>query len=229
MVTEAIRKIVEWKKKETLLNLFVKKYFRGKLVSKVEYFDTPLGEKVIIYCARPRLVLGRANERANELAKILKEQFGFKNPKIEAVPVENPLLDAEIVAELIAIRIEKYGSRAARRITSRVMRQVMEAGARGIEVRLSGKLMGDRATKIRAYMGKMKKSGEVNKEIVRKAKNEAYLPQGVIGVEVWILPPDVQLPDEVKIKEYSEINVEKLNQIDPEIAKKFQELLEEAL
>jgi ribosomal protein S3 len=75
----------------------------------------------------------------------------------------------------------------------------------------------------------MKKSGEVNKEIVRKAKNEAYLPQGVIGVEVWILPPDVQLPDEVKIKEYSEINVEKLNQIDPEIAKKFQELLEEAL
>jgi len=227
MVSEAIQKIVDWKKRETLVNLFIKKYLRGKLVSRVECFDTPLGEKIIIYCARPRIVLGKANERANELSNILKEKFGFKNPKIEAVAVSNPLLDAEIVAELIAIRIERYGSRAARRIVARIMKQVMEAGAKGIEVRLAGKIMGDRASKIRSFMGYMKKSGEINKEGVRKAKNEAYLPQGVIGIEVWILPDDIRLPDEIIVKEYTDIDIEKLNNLDPEIAKKFEELIQE--
>ena len=227
MVSEAIRKIVGWRKKETLIHLFVKKYLKGKLISRVEYYDTPLGERIIIYCARPRLALGRANERAQELAKILKDKFGLKNPQIEAVPVDNPLLDANIVAELIATRIERLGSKAARRIVARVIQQVMEAGARGVEIRLAGKIVGERATRIRFSAGNMKKSGEVNKEGVRRAVDIAVLPQGVIGVQVKILPGDVRLPDEVKIKEPYEVKVEELEKIDPELAKKFQELLEE--
>ena len=227
MVSEAIRKIVNWRKKETLIHLFVKKYLKGKLISKVEYYDTPLGEKIIIHCARPRFVLGKANERAQELAKILKTKFGLKNPQIEAIPVDNPLLDANIVAELIATRIERLGSRAARRVVARIIQQVMEAGARGVEIRLAGKIIGERATKIRFSAGNMKKSGEVNKEGVRKAIDIAILPQGVIGVQVRILPGDIRLPDEVKIKEPYEVRVEELEEIDPELAKKFQELLEE--
>jgi len=226
MVSESIEKIIQWRKKETLLNILLKKYLRGKLVSRVECFDTPLGEKVVIYCARPRLVLGRANERLNEIIRILKEQLGFKNPQIEAVPVENPLLDANIVAELIAIRLERYGSKAARKIMIRIAEQVMNAGAKGVEIRITGKVIGERSTTIRYALGHMKKSGEINKKGVRKAVEVAKLPQGVVGIQVRILPPEVKLSDEIIIKEPYEINSEELEKIDPEIAKKFKEMLE---
>jgi len=223
MVAEAIKKIIEWRKKETLLNLFLKQYLRGRLMSRVEYFDTPLGEKVIIYCARPRLVLGRANERMEELVSILKQKFGFKNPQIEAVAVDNPFLDASIVAEMVAIRLERLGTRAAKNVGLRMVQQVMEAGARGVEIRLSGKLVGERATSIRFYAGYMKKSGEVNKEYVRKAIDIAKLPQGVVGIQVRILPPDVKLPDEVKIKE--EIKIEEVKDLDTETLEKLRKIL----
>jgi len=225
MVSESIEKIIEWRKKETLLNILLKRYLRGKLVSKVEYFDTPLGEKVIIYCARPRLVLGRANERISEIISLLKEQLGFKNPQVEAIPVENPLLDANIVAEMIAIRIEKYGSRVIRKIIIKTAEQVMQAGAKGIEIKVSGKVIGERASSIRYSLGYMKKSGEINKKGVRKAVEVARLPQGIVGIQVRILP-DVRLPDEINIKNTYDINIEELEKIDSEIAKKFREIIE---
>jgi len=226
MVSESIEKIVQWRKKETLLNVTLKKYLRGKLVSKIEYFDTPLGEKIIIYCARPRLVLGRANERLNEIVRILKEQLGFKNPQVEAVPVDNPLLDANIVAELIATRLEKFGSKAARKIMIRLAEQIMNAGAKGVEIKITGKVIGERSSTIRYALGYMKKSGEVNKTGIRKAVEIAKLPQGVVGVQVRILPPETKLPDEVVLKEIYEINPEELERIDPEIAKRFKESME---
>ena len=226
MVSESIEKIVQWRKKETLLNVTLKKYLRGKLVSKIEYFDTPLGEKIIIYCARPRLVLGRANERLNEIVRILKEQLGFKIPQVEAVSVDNPLLDANIVAELIATRLEKFGSKAARKIMIRLAEQIMNAGAKGVEIKITGKVIGERSSTIRYALGYMKKSGEVNKTGIRKAVEIAKLPQGVVGVQVRILPPETKLPDEVVLKEIYEINPEELERIDPEIAKRFKESME---
>jgi len=212
MVTENLRKIIEHKKKETLLNLILKREFKGKLISKVIYFDTPLGEKVIIYCARPRLVLGKANENLEKIIRICKD-IGLKNPQVDAVPVENPLLDSNIVADLIAAKLEKFGTKAARRIAINIAEDVIKAGAVGIEIRLTGKLIGERSTTIRIQKGKIKKSGEINKEI-GVAITHAFLPQGVVGVKVRILPPNIRLPDDIRIRDYGELDIEKLERID---------------
>lgn len=215
MVTENIGGIVESKVREAILERILKKEFKGKLISHIKTFETPLGEKIIIYCARPRLVLGKANENVNKIVKIAKS-LGYKNPIVEAVPVENPLLNANIVADLIAYELEKYNVRAARRIMVDIASKVMEAGARGIEIRLTGKVIGERTSTVRYFVGHMKKSGEVNKKM-SKAVAHAYLPQGVVGVQVRILTPDIKLPDEVHIKEISEIDPKKLEEIDPKL------------
>ncbi|RIB35508.1 MAG: hypothetical protein BXU00_00130 [Candidatus Nanoclepta minutus] len=215
MATENLRKIIEHKKRETLLNFILKREFKGKLISRIIYFDTPLGEKILIFCARPRLVLGKANENLEKILNICK-RIGFKNPQIEAVPVENPLLDANIVADLIASKIERQGARAARKIAMNISESVMKAGAIGIEIRITGKVIGERSSTIRIQKGKMKKSGEINK-IFGTAISHAFLPQGSVGVKVKILPPNATLMDNIRIKKYNELDLEKLEKIDPRI------------
>ncbi len=227
MVAEIIRKIVDWKKKETLIDIFLKDYLRGKYVSKVELYPVPLGEKVVIYTARPRAVAGKANERLSEIAQVLKDKFGLSNPQIEVRSVDNPWLDAQIVAERVAMMLERLGTKAFKMIGYRTIQRVMEAGARGVEIRMTGKIPGQRSNSWKFYTGYMKKSGEVNKKGVRKAIAIAKLPAGVVGVKVSILPPDVKLPDEVRVKELHEINIEALSSVDPEISKKLEEYLKE--
>jgi len=215
MATENLRKIIEHKKRETLLNFILKREFKGKLISRIIYFDTPLGEKILIFCARPRLVLGKANENLEKILNICK-RIGFKNPQIEAVPVENPLLDANIVADLISSKIERQGARAARKIAMNISESVMKAGAIGIEIRITGKVIGERSSTIRIQKGKMKKSGEINK-IFRTAISHAFLPQGSVGIKVKILPPNATLMDNIRIREYNELDLEKLEKIDPRL------------
>ncbi|MEM0379245.1 MAG: hypothetical protein QXG71_00565 [Nanopusillaceae archaeon] len=226
MVTENINKIIEHKKREVLLNKILKTEFKGKFISRVTYIDTPLVEKIIIYCTKPRLVLGKANENLERIIKICKN-LGFKNPQIEAIPVENPLLDSEIIADLIASRIERFGTKAARKIAIKVAEDVMKAGAIGIEIRLTGKIIGERSSTVRIFKGNMKKSGEVNK-IMNVAIAHAKLPQGVIGVEVRILHPKIEIPDNLKIKDYAEINLDNLENIDPNLINIINEKIKEA-
>lgn len=225
MAEELIEKIVERKRKEAYLYDLLKREFKGRLISKVVYYDTPLGEKVIIYCANPRLVLGRANENVEKIINLCKKYLGFKNPNVEAIAVENPLLDPEIVADLISYRIEKFGTRAARRIMIDIAQKVIEAGARGIEIRITGKVIGEKSQTIRYQLGKIKKAGELNK-IFRKAVAHAKLPSGVVGVQVRILPENVKISDNVRIKEISELSVDEIKNLDPEILEKLQKKLE---
>ncbi|MEM1634475.1 MAG: hypothetical protein QXI77_01835 [Nanopusillaceae archaeon] len=226
MVTENINKIIEHKRKEVLLNKILKTEFKGKFISKVVYFNTPLVEKVIIYCAKPRLVLGKANENLEKIIKICK-RLGFKNPQIEAIPVENPLLDSEIVADLIASRIEKFGTKAARKIAIKVAEDVINAGAIGVEIRLTGKIIGERSSTVRIFKGNMKKSGEINK-IMGVSIAHAKLPQGVIGIKVRILHPKIRIPDNIKIKDYKEIDIDKLESIDPNLVNILNEKIKES-
>ncbi|MGC9132851.1 MAG: KH domain-containing protein [Nanopusillaceae archaeon] len=220
MATKNIEEIVKEKRVEAVLDKVLKDKFKGKLISRVEYLKISMGTKVIIYCARPRLVLGKSNENMEKIKKIVEEITKSKDPIIEVVAVENPLLDSEIVADLIAAQIERYGNRAIRRIMQKVMDQVMQAGGLGIEVRVTGKVIGDRSSTIREQRGYIKKSGELNK-IIGKSIRHAKLSSGVIGIQVRILKSGENLPDRIKIKDIAEINPEELEKIDPSLLEKI--------
>ena len=84
-----------------------------------------------------------------------------------------------------------------------MMENVMNAGALGIEIIISGKIPGARAKSWRFYTGYLKKCGDVALS-VRAARKSALLKSGIIGVKVAIMPPDIVLPDKIKLLEEPE-------------------------
>ncbi|MCX6709765.1 MAG: hypothetical protein NTV63_02300, partial [Candidatus Woesearchaeota archaeon] len=79
--------------------------------------------------------------------------------------------------------------------------EVMAAGAMGIEIMLSGKIPSSRAKSWRVYDGYLKKAGDISIENVKRAMNKAELKTGTVGIKVSIMPPDVKIPDNMKLIE----------------------------
>jgi len=158
-----------------------------------------MGEKVIIYASRPGLVVGREGQNIKRLTNLLKKKFKLENPQIEINEVEDISLDANIIAEKIASSLERFGITKFKGVGHKVMQEVMNAGARGIEIIISGKVPSARAKRWRFYQGYLKKCGDIAIEGVRKAYKIAQLKSGIIGIQVRIMPPETKLPDEIKL------------------------------
>ncbi len=175
--------------------------FKHAAISEVEVKRTPLGEKIIIKSSRPGIVVGRKGKNISSLSETLKQMFNLENPEIEVVEVENPFLDPRILAEDIAMRLERYGPNVFKSAMHKTIEKIMRAGARGAEITISGKVPGARAKTWRVSKGHLKKSGYPAQYLIKEAKTYATLKVGKVGISVKILPPDVVLPDDVKIAE----------------------------
>ncbi|HDP73756.1 MAG TPA: 30S ribosomal protein S3 [Candidatus Woesearchaeota archaeon] len=191
------------------VNLFrIREYIFNKFpnagISSVEVKRTPLGEKVILSSSMPGLVVGRKGKNIVSLSDELKEKFGLENPEIEVLEVENPFLDAKIMAEGIVVSLQRFGPNGFKSAMHKTIDKIMRAGARGVEVVLSGKIPGARARTWRVSKGYLKKCGNPAQTLVKKNISVASLKAGIIGVVVKILPPGVNLPDDVSIKQKSE-------------------------
>lgn len=193
------RKFVDEHKKEFLVEEFIRENLKGVGHSKTIVKKTPLGEKIIIYSSRPGLVVGRAGANIKKLTKQLKAKFNFENPQIEIAEVENVNLDPQIVAEKISNSMEKFGVNKFKGIMHKAMADVMNSGAKGVEIHLSGKLPSSRAKTWRVYAGYLKKCGDPAISGVKSAKMQSLLKAGVVGIKVDIMPPDLKLPDKVII------------------------------
>jgi small subunit ribosomal protein S3 len=126
----------------------------------------------------------------------LSARFGIENPQIEVVEVEKPDLDAKLVAERVGKQIElKPRVKPIMRIS---LREVMNAGALGAEIRVAGKVAGKgaKAKALSVRAGYLKKSGEAMK-LVSVGHYTAYLKAGAIGVTVKIVPPGTVFADRV--------------------------------
>ncbi len=209
------RKFVAEKIKEFEIHEYISKTFTNVGHSHTKLQRTPLGEKIIVYASRPGLVVGKSGENIKRLTKNLKKNFNLENPQIEINEIENPLLNAHIVAEHIVSALERFGSQRFKGIGHKMMSEVMNAGARGVEIVMSGKIPGARAKSWRFYAGYLKKCGELAITGVDSACCAAKLKAGVIGVRVKIMSPDVLLPDKLELlsraaveQKEAEVNVE---------------------
>ncbi|MFC1801115.1 30S ribosomal protein S3 [Nanoarchaeota archaeon] len=173
---------------------------------------TPLGEKVIIYASRPGLVVGRKGSNIKALTAQLKKKFNLENPQIEINEVENVFLVPEIVAEKIAMSLERFGTGRFKGVGHKMLERILDAGALGVEILISGKVPGARARTWRFYQGYLKKCGEVALTGVRKAYKSALLKTGIIGIQVRIMPPDIKLPDTVELLEEKEEVIEEVKE-----------------
>ncbi|MBU0461749.1 MAG: 30S ribosomal protein S3 [Nanoarchaeota archaeon] len=193
------RRIVDEKLKEFQIQEYITQHLRNMGHSHIKLQKTPLGDKIIIYAARPGLIVGRKGQTINLLTANLKKTFNLENPQIEINEVENVNLDAQIVAERIANSLEKFGSARFKGIGHRVLTDAMNSGALGIEVIISGKVPSSRAKRWRFYQGYLKKCGEIAITGVHVAYAAAHLKTGTVGIQVRIMPPETKLPDDVQL------------------------------
>ncbi|MEM1644295.1 MAG: 30S ribosomal protein S3 [Ignisphaera sp.] len=153
----------------------------------VDLVRTPLGTRVIIYAARPGMIIGRRGQNLRIIQAVLEQIFGIENPQITVVEVDNPDLNSRTVAFNIALALER--GIHFRRAAFVALRRVMGAGAIGCEIVISGKLVAERARYEKVRAGKVYKSGEQSLHLVDRAIAHVLLKPGIFGVEVLITKP----------------------------------------
>jgi small subunit ribosomal protein S3 len=192
------KKFAVFKKEELGVKEYIKKELGKGRISYVSIEYTPVGEKIIVATSKPGLVIGRQGEKVEQLTRVLKKRFSLDNPHIEIREITQPLLDAQLVADEIAILLERRGSLKFKVIAYRMLQEIMKSGALGTQITLSGKLPSDRARRWNFAQGYLKKTGDPAK-VVNKAQSQAKTLQGVVGISVSILPPDAELHDKITI------------------------------
>ena len=219
------RQFVNQKVKEFQIKEFISAELGKSGYSHLEIQRTPLGEKVIIYTVRPGLVVGKKGENINRLTAILKNKFKMENPQIEIGELDNPNLDSDLVADKIASTLERFGSKRFKSIGYRGLQEILDAGALGAEIVLSGKIPSSRAKSWRFKAGYLKKSGDISMSKVSKTTINANLKSGAVGIKISIMTPDIILPDKIIIK--PKIIVEEIDEEPKEKPKEKKETKEE--
>ncbi|MBS3076127.1 30S ribosomal protein S3 [Candidatus Pacearchaeota archaeon] len=194
------RKTVDLKKEEFAVKNAIKENLGKGKVSRVKIEYTPVGEKVIISTHKPGLVIGRGGEKINELTQMLKANFKLENPHVEIYEILEPEFDSQVMADEIALGLERFGPMKFKVIAYKTLQKIMKAGAMGVEIRLGGKLPGARAKSWRFAQGYLKKTGEPAK-LVDRAQARAETKPGTVGIKVSILSPHVKLIDKIEVND----------------------------
>ena len=155
----------------------------------VEVRTTPHRTEIIIRATRTQSVLGEKGQRIRELTSVVQKRFDFADGAVElyAERVQNRGLCAQAQAE--SLKFKLLGGLAVRRACYGVVRFVMEASAKGVEVIVTGKLRGQRAKGMKFGDGYMIKTGHAGQVYTDTAVRHVLMRQGVIGIRVSIMLP----------------------------------------
>lgn len=181
----------------------INEYLRSELVragfAGVDIQKTPLGVRITLRTSRPGLVIGKGGKRIQEITDILHDRFGLEMPQIEVEEVPNPDLNAQIMAERLAYSLDR--GRHYRRAGYYILRKIMDSGAKGTEIIVSGKVTSQRARTTVFRAGTMKKSGQPAQEGVDRGVAQCIQKSGTLGIIVKIMHADIRMGDTVKIKD----------------------------
>ncbi len=183
-------------------NMIIDNYLKSELkragYAGVEFQKTPLGNRVVIYAERPGLVIGRQGTTIRELAHIMETKYGLENPQIAVIPVQTPELNARIMAGRVASALER--GIHFRRSAFIALRQISEAGARGAEIIIRGKLSTERSRYEKFRTGAILKAGQPRKYAVDSAVTNVLMKPGSFGIKVNIYLP-VKTIDDISVVE----------------------------
>merc|ERR1712159_737530 len=157
--------------------------------SGVEVRQTPARHEIIIRATRTQNVLGEKGRRIRELTAVVQKRFGFLPNSVELYAEKVLHRGLCAVAQAESLKFKLLGGLAVRRACYGVLRYVMESGARGVEVIVSGKLRAQRAKAMKFTDGYMIKTGHSKRAYIDAAVRHELMRQGVLGVKVSIMLP----------------------------------------
>jgi len=182
-----------------LIKEFLLKKIEGAGFGGMNIQRTPMGTRINILVERPGMVIGKSGSKIKELTDAIRDNFKVDNPQIEIEEAGSKAsLNAQIMAEKLAEALERGWH--FRRAGHSTVRRIMDAGAKGCQVIIAGKLTGARHRTEKFTEGHVKYCGETARLVMDNGYAVAKLKPGVLGVKVRIMKPDSKLPDEIKIK-----------------------------
>ena len=161
--------------------------------SRVELTKSPVGTRVVIYAAKPGMVIGRRGQSIRDLTKLLEEKFGIENPQLSVATIEVPEQDPKVVASQVAQALQRGVH--FRRSAYWAIQRVIESGALGVEITIRGKLTTERARYEKFRAGYLPRVGDPVLKNLRTAVVDVQLKQGLFGINVRVLPPNVDFID----------------------------------
>ena len=180
-------------KKQYVRNLKADMELRKMITSKYPGIEKVIIERtandahVIIYCAKPGVIIGKKGADAENMKKSLQKILNM-SVHLSIREVKTPDLSANLLAESVALQLEKRV--LFRKAVKRAIQSAMRAGALGIKVTVSGRLSGAEIARSETY-----KEGRVPLHTFRAnidyALAEAHTTYGVIGVKIWVYKGDV--------------------------------------
>ncbi|MHA2385830.1 MAG: 30S ribosomal protein S3 [Candidatus Thorarchaeota archaeon] len=194
----AVKYFIDQNSRRLKIDEFLMRELNSAGYGGVEIRKMPMRTEVVIHASRPGVVIGRRGSKIRELTEILETEFGIENVQVEVSEIENPWLNAQVMASRLARQLER-GVRF-RRMAYWILRRVMRAGALGCEIIVKGKLSSRRARYQKFKQATVAKTGEPADTWVDEADDTAILKPGAIGIKVRIMRPEARLPGVIKVK-----------------------------
>jgi small subunit ribosomal protein S3 len=179
------KKYIQYLQQDVLVRRYLKKKLKDAGVARIEIKRSADDITIVIYSSRPGIIIGRGGTGIEDLKKDLVKKF-IKNKKALKISIEEvkaPMLSAGIVLQGIIDQVEKR--MPYRRVMKKTIERVMEAGAKGVRIKLSGRLNGVEIAR-RETLGQGRLPLHTLRANIDYSRGAAATTYGAIGVKVWI-------------------------------------------
>ena len=195
----AVKNVIKDNYNMMLLKDYLRNAIKDAGFSHAEISKTPTGTRVALHVTRPGIVIGRKGSGIRELTERLETDFGLKNPQISVNEIEKPDLSPSVMCNRMASHLER--GTAFRRATMWTMKSIMESGAMGVQITISGKLRGDRSAFEKHVAGILPRAGHHAEVIVEEDIAHVKTAMGLIGIRIRIANKEKLIPEFELIKE----------------------------
>ena len=209
----SVKNVIKDNYNAMLINDFLREKIKDAGFSNVEISKNPTGTRVTLYVTRPGIVIGRKGTGIKELTDLLEKKFGLKTPQVAVEEIQKPELSPNVMCNRMASHLER--GTAFRRATMWTMQQIMENGAMGTQITISGKLRGDRSAFEKHSAGILPRAGHHADVIVSEDIVHVETAMGLIGIRIRIARKEKLIP-EFELKGKSKEMKEKEAQIKQE-------------
>ena len=215
----SVKNVIKDNYNAMLINDFLREKIKDAGFSNVEISKTPTGTRVVLHVTRPGIVIGRKGTGIKDLTEILEKQFGLKNPQIAVEEILKPELSPNVMCNRMASHLER--GTAFRRATMWTMQQIMDNGAMGTQITISGKLRGDRSAFEKHSAGILPRAGHHADVVVSEDIVHVETAMGLIGIRIRIARKEKLVPEfELKGKTQEQKDEEAKKKLENDLAEK---------
>ena len=220
----AVKNVIKDNYNMMLLRDYLREKIKDAGFSHAEISKTPTGTRVALHVTRPGIVIGRKGTSIRELTEKLGKEFGLKNPQISVIEIPKPELSPNVMCNRMASHIER--GTAFRRATMWTLQQIMNSGAMGVQITISGKLRGDRSAFEKHTAGILPRAGHHADIIVAEDIAHVKTAMGLIGIKIRIARKEKVVP-EFELKEGKTKKVDAKQEVDADSGESKDEKTEE--